>query len=113
VVRSKDYYSICDVKRQVPTGPNPAQSPDPVPEVARSNDNKFDREIKRKVPTGPNPAQSPDPVPIVASSNNYNFNYVIKRQVPTGPNPDNHLIRFLKWQDQMITTPFVMSKGKF
>jgi hypothetical protein len=107
-VRS-DRLTSYNIKRLVPSGPNSAQSPDPVPVVAKSNDYNFIHVIKRQVPTGPNPAQSPDPPvkarpikrqvptgpnpaqspdpPVMARPVDYNFIREIKRQVPTGPNP--------------------------
>ncbi|KEH42155.1 transmembrane protein, putative [Medicago truncatula] len=82
-----DRVTSYNIKRKVPTGPNPQLSPDPVPVMAMTTNYNFIHEIKRKVPTGLNPTQSPDPVPAVERSNDCNFNHVIKRKVLTGPNP--------------------------
>ncbi|KAL5069186.1 hypothetical protein RYX36_020073 [Vicia faba] len=51
---SNNYNFVREIKRKVPTGPNPEQSPESPPSMQRSYVYDFIREIKRKVPTGPN-----------------------------------------------------------
>lgn len=46
-----------EIKRLIPRGPNPAQSPDPIPSSSHSfvsDDIGFQHEVKRCVPTRPN-----------------------------------------------------------
>ncbi|KAF3454047.1 hypothetical protein FNV43_RR04494 [Rhamnella rubrinervis] len=79
------------MKRLVPTGPNPEQSPESPPS----------RPLLKKatslVPTGPNPEQSPESPPSrpqlkkatsFDGSSNPSYYVGLKRLVPTGPNPE-------------------------
>ena len=67
---TSDCFPIYGLKTQVPSSPNPTQSPNLVSivgDTSVSNGygsmNAFNYEIKRLVPPGPNSAESLDPVP--------------------------------------------------
>ena len=65
---SNDFGSLSyEIKRKVPSGPDPIQSPrtPPVEHPTVSNDfGSLNYEIKRTVPKGPNPIKSPTAPPM-------------------------------------------------
>ncbi|KAL5069180.1 hypothetical protein RYX36_020067 [Vicia faba] len=96
--RSYVYDFIREIKRKVPTGPNPEQSPESPPAMKTSYNPKQAQSLQSPpalkrpythnfVGEGPIPVQSPESPPIVKTAYNYNFVREIKRKVPTGPNP--------------------------
>ncbi|KAI9116589.1 hypothetical protein K1719_012756 [Acacia pycnantha] len=78
-----------EIKRLVPSGPNPEHSPDP-PSLTTftGHDSNINHNIKRLVPSGPNSERSPDPPSLTIPRYDSKLNYNLKRLVPSGPNSE-------------------------